>query len=315
MTNLFRLVQNENMKLYRKRSTLVILLFFLLFLILGGILARPNFMSSSTNDWKTELTQQNMELKQERNQPKENRPPLSQIDNQLAENNYRLAHDLSPNGSKTAAQLAQDMSSFYILAIVFTIMASSSVVSSEFNTGTVKLWLIRPVNRSLLLLSKYISQLLFLGLLFVAVFVISLLLGLIFYGGTGWNIPFLYVQHAVVHTQSAFSHLLAIYGLHLIEAIVVMTLSFMLSTITLNAALAAGMTLFLELTKLIFTELQMTLHWLKYFLFTNLDLTSAVWPTGYSLPINLGFSLTIIVVYYLIFITTSWTVFIRRDVK
>jgi ABC-2 type transport system permease protein len=314
LSNFIRLVQNENMKLYRKRSTKIILFFFLLFLILGGILARTSY-SPPTGDWQTQLKQENLNLEQERSLPKGNRPSLEQIDNQIAENNYRLVHDLSPLGSETAAQLTQDMSNFFILAIVFALMTSGSVVSSEFNKGTVKLWMIRPVNRSLLLLSKYVSQLLFMGLLFLSVFILSILLGLIFYGGTGWDIPFLSVQHAVVHPQSAFTHLIAIYGFHLIEGIVVMTFSFMLSTVTLNAALATGLALFLELTKPIVSELQTNLHWLKYDLFTNLDLTIAVWPNEYSPPMSLTFSLILMIIYYVLFLAVSWIVFNKRDVK
>jgi ABC-2 type transport system permease protein len=302
------------MKLYRKRSTLIILFFFLLFLILGGILARTSY-SPPSGDWQTQLKQENMNLEQERSLPKGNRPSLSVINDQLAENNYRLAHHLSPFGSENAAQLSQDMSNFFILAIVFTIMTSGSVVSGEFNKGTVKLWMIRPVNRSLLLLSKYVSQLLFMGLLFLVVFMLSILLGLIFYGVTGWGIPFLSVHHAVVHTQAPFIHLIAVYGVNFIEGIVVMTFSFMLSTVTLNAALATGLTLFFELTKPIFTELQSTISLLKYDLFTNLDLTSAFWNTGFSPPMSLTFSLILIIIYYVLFLAISWTVFNRRDVK
>src|ERR1700730_6069288 len=114
------------MKLYRKRSTKIILFFFLLFLILGGILARTSY-SPPTGDWQTQLKQENLNLEQERSLPKGNRPSLEQIDNQIAENNYRLVHDLSPLGSETAAQLTQDMSNFFILAIVFALMTSGSV--------------------------------------------------------------------------------------------------------------------------------------------------------------------------------------------
>lgn len=311
MTNFLRLVQNENMKLYRKRSTLIILLFFLLFLILGGVVVKTSYMNQ-TGDWRTLLNQENGALKEELNQPD---APVSQIKNQLAENNYRLAHNLSPYDTNNGAQLTQDLSNFFILAVVFTIMTSGAVVSSEFNKGTVKLWMIRPVRRSVLLFSKYISQLLFFLLLVLGLFIVSWLLGLIFYGSTGWGIPFLSVKQAVVHSQSALSHLLAVYGLHFIEGLVVITLAFMLSTITLNAAFATGLTLFLELTKLIFNQMQTSAHWLKYFLFSNLDLASAIWPTDISPPLNFSFSLTIILIYYVLFLVVTWTVFIRRDVS
>lgn len=265
-----------------------------------------------TGDWHSELRLQNGGLKEELKQP---HAPISQIENRLAENNYRLAHDLSPYDTDNGAQLTQDLSNFFILAVVFTIMTSGAVVSSEFNKGTVKLWMIRPVRRSVLLLSKYISQLLFFILLVLGLIFVSWVLGLIFYGPTGWGIPFLSVQHTVVHTQTPLSHLFALYGLHFIEGLVVITLAFMLSTLTLNAAFATGLTLFLELTKLVFNQLQTSAHWLKYFLFSNLDLASAVWPTDISPPLNFSFSLTIIIIYYALFLVITWTVFIRRDVS
>lgn len=313
MRTWIRLVQNENLKLYHKRSTLLNIGFYILFLIVAALLLHTQNQTPLNTDWKSNLAHQNVSLKNERSQPNAN---LQYINDSLALNTYELKHNINPYEQNTASSFSVSFSGLALMIFVFGTMTAGSVVSSEFNTGTVKLWLTRPVNRWVLLLSKYLSQLLFLLGLTLAMFIISFIFSLIFYGNSGWGTPVVFVHHAMVYTQTAFSHLLAIYGLHFIEALVVMTLAFMLSTLTHNSAFSIGITLFLTLTKTITTLLESQYHWLKYYLFNNLDLNRVIWqtPSYTGHIIGPAFSLTIVFVYFVLFLIVAWVSFAKRDV-
>ena len=73
-----------------------------------------------------------------------------------------------------------------VLVTLFTVIVSAESVAGEFSSGTIKLLLIRPWTRSKILLSKYISLLLFALFFTVVVFVYTLLLNWLCFGtGTG----------------------------------------------------------------------------------------------------------------------------------
>jgi len=54
--------------------------------------------------------------------------------------------------------------------------------------------------------------------------------------------------------------------------------------------------------------------WAKYFLFENTDLTVYLNGTPKIAGMTLSFSITVLIVHYIIFMAASWLVFTRRDV-
>ncbi len=60
---------------------------------------------------------------------------------------------------------------------------------------------------------------------------------------------------------------------------------------------------------------QFKYNWAKYILFANTDLSQY---TGERKPIiegmTLGFSVTMLIIYYIVFIGLAWTLFRKRDV-
>lgn len=321
MSNSLRLIQNENMKLYRKKSTLLIIVFFILFMVLVSFLIHNSSQSSSTlpanYDWKSQLTQENSDLIAQKQMPAANRPPLEYINDRIALNKYRLDHNLTPAPPESMATFTLTLSSFTLLVFVFVIISAGSVVSSEFNSGTVKLWMSRPVKRSQLLVSKYVSQLLFMAGLMVLLAILGWALGLFFYGFSGWNTPVLMVHHAHVTALSATANIWLVYLLHFCEGLFVLTFAFMLSTITHNTAIAIALTLFLTLTKEIVLSLSANYHWLTYYPFIHLNLQDLLMGQSSSFGNTTHsptFSIVLLVVYYVLFLAVTWITFNRRDV-
>ncbi len=101
---------------------------------------------------------------------------------QIAINEYRIEHDIPFREKYNGWSFVKDSSELILLAGLFTIIVSAGIVASEFNWGTIKLLLIRPINRSKILLSKYLTVLLFALLLLVSLFVYSAILGTILFG-------------------------------------------------------------------------------------------------------------------------------------
>src|SRR5690606_35934875 len=91
-----------------------------------------------------------------------------------AELEYRLEHDIRPEHGTMWGGILGAAGLVYVVTL-FTIIVAGDSLAGEFATGTIKLLLIRPANRTKILLSKYFASLLF-GLLLLAVlFVVSVL--------------------------------------------------------------------------------------------------------------------------------------------
>lgn len=194
--------------------------------------------------------------------------------------------------------------------IFFTVVIAASIVSSEFSWGTIKLLLIRPVSRTKILLSKYIATLIFAIVLILTVFISSIIFGLIFFGFGGgedlttWGI-------------------LKTYSNDLVDIVMTVTFAFMISVVLRSNALAISLTYiiyFLSATVMgILSALD--LNWGKYILFANTNFSQyAEQPGGFVREplfegMSLGFSITIVIAYFIVFNLISWVTFIKRDVS
>ncbi|WP_127593415.1 ABC transporter permease [Paenibacillus lautus] len=194
------------------------------------------------------------------------------------------------------------------LSTIFTVIVAADIVAGEFAGGTIKLLLIRPWSRGKILLSKFTSLILF-GLLcagITAVVGIAMSL-LLFSGNTGLSNGF---------EGSSMNNSLLLLLTDTIQALVISLIAFMLSTVFRSGGLAIGLSLLVLFTKDIFGFIfnPERFEWAKYLLFLHTDLSgyiqSPVGPGG----VGLGFSITILVVYCLLFMLISWLVFTKRDV-
>jgi ABC-2 type transport system permease protein len=93
------------------------------------------------------------------------------------------------------------------------------------------------------------------------------------------------------------------------------TMAFMISAAFRNSSLAIGLSLFLlfmggQVTRLI----SMKYEWAKYILFANTDLLQYFEGSPMVEGMTLGFSVTILIVYFLLFQAVAFYVFKKRDV-
>lgn len=185
-----------------------------------------------------------------------------------------------------------------------TVVIAGDIVSSEFNWGTMKLLLIRPVNRTKILLSKYVTALLFSVIYMVVLMVSSLLFGGIFFG--------------VSPQIHEWSNLFFIYILYVVEITMTATLAFTLSTVFRSSTLAIGLSIFLMFAGEICVEVckLMGLEGGKYLLFANTDL-SPYFNGGIPVfsGMTLMFSVGILLVHFTVFHLVSWLSFTKRDVS
>lgn len=316
MNKLFQLLRNEQMKLYLLRSTWIMLAILTVLLIGSGLLANK-FVDEDpriqTDEWRDALIEENKSFIQDM---EEHNYDSSFNHYTMMQNEYYLENDIQPTHFG-AIHFVYDNSMFILLISLFTIIVAAGTVANEHRWGTIKLLLIRPISRSTILLSKYISVLLFAITMTVFTFISSFIIGFVFFGFEGAN-----PQTLIETTDGAFelvplwSDTFAMYLYPLIEIVILATLALMISTIFKSSSMALGTTLFLMFTG---TQLVFWFEkygWSKYILFAHTDLSQYSKTGDLFLSSNtLSFSLIVIAVYYAIFIALSWLFFTRRDIS
>lgn len=198
----------------------------------------------------------------------------------------------------------------FFLNTIFTVVVASDSVAGEFSWGTIKLLLIRPWSRSKILLSKYISMVLFsllsTGVLLAFGFAASALLS----SSPGEGMTTLTAWSPGEYT---FLVILCLYiGLFLTAAI-----AFMVSTVFRASGLAIGLSLFIMFATDIFMAIfsPERYEWAKYLIFAHMDLQGYLLSDSGPGGVTLGFSIAVLAVYYVVFLLVAWTVFRKRDVS
>jgi ABC-2 type transport system permease protein len=205
----------------------------------------------------------------------------------------------------------------FILITIFTVVIASETVAGEFTWGTIKLLLIRPWSRSAILLSKYISTLLFAVAFTLIAFTETLLVNMAVFGYSG---------HADDLSSgmgtsgiSNWEYILQFYLFQFIGLIIIVTFGFMMSSAFRSSGLAIGLSITFLFAGSILTNLFMMIDkdWIKYVLFMHLNLTSYITNSDGPIPghpTSLGFSLGVLAGYFVLFNLISWTVFRKRDI-
>lgn len=328
MSNFFKLVYNEQMKMYIRKSTWVMYIILAVIIIAGGLITKAfddQDQPYDQDNWRTALETENEELikeneeYQEKLEENEDAFIIGPNMNKVEENNFFLENDIQPDGYGALHYVYDNLMLLSIVSL-FTIIIAAGIVASEFRWGTIKLLLIRPISRTIILLSKYVSVVLFSVVTSLFVFLFSWITGAILFGIEGAN-PHMILYADMFAANGDFEYVsiayevFSGYGYQLINLIMMATFALMISTIFRNSSLAIGVSIFLMFAGnqivLFFAERS----WAKYILFANTDLKQ--YESGHS-PIlegmTLPFSITVLIVYYLIFIALSWLFFVRRDV-
>lgn len=318
MSNFFGLLQNENMKIYRRSSAKVMIIIMLGLILAAGLIIK--FSGDQPKDdphWKQTLLQENKELNKQLVSVKGNDQMTYYFKKSIAMNEYRLDHNLKPEQGETLWSFVQGAGGSLMIMVIsiFTIIIVSTSIASEFNTGTIKLLLIRPIYRTQILLSKYIAALLFTVVCLITLFIASWLLGGILFGFGGASEAHLVYDNGTVYQSSWTLAIWKDYLLNCVSLFMMVTFAGLIAAAFRNGGLAIGLSIFTMMASSMVVGLLQRYDWVKYVLFANTDLTQYTTGTPLHDEMTLGFSLAVLAVYYAIFVLVGWAFYTQRDIK
>ena len=214
---------------------------------------------------------------------------------------------------------AVDQYSLFILIAIAII--AGTIVSEEFNKGTIKLLLVRPYSRVKILLAKFVASLIIMFAAILTVVLAQTIIGGILYGFG------IYTTKCVVYNIAAnslsevslFKYLCMIIGAKLPMFILILTLSFTISTVFTNAPLAiaiplVGMTFESLINQLAY--MYEKARFLMYFVTPNWDFTQYVFGGLSQMKgVTLPFSICICLAYFIVMMALSLYSFKKRNIK
>ena len=246
---------------------------------------------------------------------------LQSLVEEIAINKYVIETKIDSLGKNFHPSLSTSVYDQYdIFILILILLISGGIVSEEFSRGTIKLLLIRPHSRVKILLSKYITVLL---MIIFGYFVISATQVAIetIISGTGNFKPLIATYNFntyTVNSYNIFTYIFIDFIQHFPVYIILITLSFAISTVFTSTTL--GITLpvigMLGGSAINYTVMRRQMINLKYFITLNWDFP--IYMNG-KLPqlegITWQFSLIVTLAYLVILLLITFLEFKRKNIK
>lgn len=315
MDRLVNLIRNENMKLYRRPRTWIMVGIMIAAVMLGSILDWYYDGRDAQGDlWREQAMQQRQEYTEILKEPKMSPENKERFERMIKVIDYRLEHNIRPEDGTMWSGI-NGSAEMVILITLFTVIVAGDSLAGEFTTGTIKLLLIRPASRLKILVSKYLSMIQFGLLLLIILFLVSVLVNGILFKFGHMDLPLISTDgDGQIMERNMVANLWKTYLLNGVSTIMFVTMAFMISSAFRSSTMAIGFSIFALFAGAIFMELLHTYDWSRYMLFANIDLSQHLNGRPYQEGMTMTFSVTVLCAYFIAFNLVSWLVFTRRDV-
>lgn len=326
MSSLLPLIQNETMKIWKKKRFFVILL---ILAILIPIFTYAQMRMAMNNeekfsDWRNQVIQQINDYQNALTSdriPEEFKKYRQIMVQQLT---YYLENDVNPSAPNAVTFTRGFVNNAVTLFIPLLVLAiGSDLVSGERSSGTIKMLLTRPVRRWKILLAKLIALIFYISLTMLSTLVLCYAISGVFFGYGGWQLPVFtgfQINGAEVDSSSvrAVPHWLYIMmqaGLAWFSALIVGLLALMVSVLVRSTAASIVTMMATIIAGTILANMASSWDAAKYIFSVNLQLTSYL--DGSPPPIEgmtLLFSIGVLSVWGLAALIVLFGVFTKQDI-
>jgi|GEM_PF-3021180 len=330
---IFLMIKNEIIKSFSRIKTIVFLIILLVAIIASGVIY--GLLVTQPKDWKADLELDASGYQEMADnmssgtseidvQGESDMAPYVQVyREQAAIDRYAIDHNI-PINKITAWSFASTFEFIVNLVFIFMIVAAAESVASEYSSGNIRYLLIKPKTRWKLLTGKFLSLILSAVFFLLVTFLLTAILGFIFYGFDGAQGITLAIENGQVIERSLVGDLLLTYLAEFVKLLVIISLAMMISVLMKSSILSIILSVGLIFSGYILTNILSALialtdmsniEWIKYTPFPNLNLAQYLPSGSPAFPgMTLGFSAIVLLVYFILFNSVSYTVFSKRDV-
>lgn len=236
-------------------------------------------------------------------------------------NKYTINNKINLNQENNLNYLLRTVIEDYeLFVIIIILMVSGSIVSEEFNKGTIKLLLIKPFSRSKILLSKYLVSILTLIITIVLAILLEFIIGGYLFGfdSLKMSVASYNFNSNIVECYNVFEYMFIRIGYNLPFLIMILTISFCIGVVSSNTVLAVTLTMLIYMFSDMINELisKSSLTYLKYFLTVNWDFRNyMINGLGVNEYVNFKFSIFVYAGYLLLFLLIAFVVFKKKNIR
>ena len=233
---------------------------------------------------------------------------------------YMIENKVDLNKMNLNKNLEYFFDNYGIFAIAIIIMIAGTIMSEEFNKGTIKLLLVKPYSRTKILLSKFITVMLMIIFVVLIMGIMQLLVGGVVFGFDSLSEPVVAYNFNTNSLQeiNVFVYFLTQFLAQLPIFILLATLAFALGTIFTNSALAITISLLGYIAANIINQLAISynIKFLEYFVTMNWDLSQYLFGNLPNMEgMTMTFSIITCIVYFLIMVIPTWIIFKKKNIK
>lgn len=290
-------------------------------------------LNTYLNTWRSERMNKRYTEKETYSNPADKEEQLQQYNATIEICEYAIENDLNTNISKQVrssqgiisttakSQFLEVFDSYGFFIILTVVIIAGTIVSEEFNKGTIKLLLVRPYKRTKILLAKFITCLIILLGSYITLALTQTIVGGIVYGFNSYSDPTImynFTTNSIEHVGNIQYVIMS--GLAILpQYLLLMALAFAIGTIATNSPIAIAIPCIGTFISEIINELAYHFEkarFLIYFVTPNWDLSIYAFGKKPLLPeLSLPFSIIICAIYFAILLWASIMVFKRRDIK
>ncbi|PYZ96546.1 hypothetical protein CR205_12590 [Alteribacter lacisalsi] len=312
------LLQNEWTKLWSKKQPWIFL-GVLLVISIGVAILFQTFGAqdgaAGGEDWEAGLQ---MEIQQQEQIIAETEEDWERdmAEQRIDDNEAMLAAGVNPNETSNVTFLNEGLFMGTMFITLFSVITASTIVSSEQDNGTLKHLFVRPFERWQFLLAKFLTVILFGIVMIITVVSAKFLIGTILFGTGSFDTPVgEFGMNGMIFAP--VSELLPQkLGLYFLNMLMFVVFAFSISILFKSQTLAVGIGIFILFGTNVLgavTPLLQDYFWYPYVFLPHMSLQSYVAVDEIMPGVGIGFSLTVLAVYAVVFLGAATAFFQKRD--
>lgn len=278
-----------------------------------------NYLNNAIEDIEIDLVEYR-NLKNKTNLTKDEKERLDNLESMFLKNKYILENKEDINNEGTLRAVLRNFTSeFQIFILIYIVMICGSIVSEEFNKGTIKYLLTKPYKRSTILTSKLLSIFILIPIIILMMILIEVIMGGIILGFDSLNIPIIIynASESVLVKHSCFGYLFMMLLASIPIYLILSILCFSLSTITCSTSAAITITFLFYLISEVVRNLALIYNFkiLKAFVSIHWDFTYLINYQNNPFKFKPIISIWIVLGYICVILCLTYTYFVKKDVK
>ncbi len=278
-----------------------------------------NYLNNTIISIESDLTEYYNLLAKE-NLSKSEQERYNYLKEEMAINNYILKHKIDANNANNLNAVLKEFSAnFGLFILIYVVMISGSIISEEFNKGTIKYLLTKPYKRSTILTSKLLTIIILIPIIVLFMCLIEIIIGGFVLDFNSLKIPVLIYNNTtnMIEVYSIIKYLILSLITSMPEFIILGILCFLLSTITTSTSAAITITFLFYLISNVISNLALlyNIKIFKYFIALHWNFNYLLTKTPNPYNFKPLFSLSIIIIYLTIMLIITYIYFNKKDVK